>query len=206
MKTLLAIAYRSLVLSVAEATGRACSWLSGEWRPFVLWFGVVAVAISAVQYLMGNPVWEWRALARGILSGLPVSWWKILLAFILSVVLWLSWQARRRVVVEAFTDNASLGAEVKGLSTLLMVDLAKIRDLYSHVDEQRAIPTEFEVNAPFDTLIKVEDVSDFLQNAVNADYKISIPGGLELPLGALMAIAGRIVKGPRIIGSVYKDG
>ncbi len=173
----------------------------------MLWFGIFTIAVSTALYLAGNPAWAgWKNLAAGIFSRLPLTWWKILILFFATVVLWMAWRARKRVVVEAFTDNADVGTTVKGLSMLLMVNIAKMRDLYSHVDEQRAVPTAFEVNSPFDTLIKVEDVSDFLQGAVSAEYKAGTGTIFDLPVGVLMALTGRIMKGPRIIGSIYRDG
>jgi tetratricopeptide (TPR) repeat protein len=124
-------------------------------------------------------------------------------------LLWLifwAWQAHKRLVVEDFVDytDAQPGAGVKGLATLVVTRLGQLHDLYRTVDEQRAIRTSVSQNESIDANIEVEDVSEFLKDAVSIQSTLHL-GPLEIPAGALLSLFGRIVQGPRIIGSLHKD-
>jgi tetratricopeptide (TPR) repeat protein len=115
-------------------------------------------------------------------------------------------QARRRLVVEQFTNYAEdqLKADVQGLATLLVVRLGKLHELYRTVDEQRAIRTSVLESQAIDATIQVEDVSAFLRDAVSASSEMSF-GPLKIPVGILMSLFGRLVQGPRLIGSVHRN-
>ncbi len=95
-------------------------------------------------------------------------------------------------------------SDSRGLATLLVVRLAQQQELYRVVDEQRALSTEAKSNQAIDATIKVEDVSNFLTSAISAQSKFTL-GPVEIPVGTLMSIIGRLVQGPRILGSLHKD-
>jgi hypothetical protein len=85
-----------------------------------------------------------------------------------------------------------------------VVRLAQLQELYRVVDEQRALFTEAKSNQAIDATIKVEDVSNFLTSAISAQSKFSL-GPVEIPVGTLMSLFGRLVQRPRILGSLHKD-
>ena len=121
-------------------------------------------------------------------------WWSILALYtLLWLIVW-AWQARKRLVVEDFIDYVGdqPKPDARGLATFLVVRLGQLHNLYRSVDEQRAIPTSVLKNESIDATIKVEDVSEFLKNAVSVQSKLSL-GPLEIPLGTLMALIGRLV-------------
>jgi len=109
-------------------------------------------------------------------------------------------------VIEDFANyaGAQFDADVKGLATLLVVKLGQLHRLYRAVDERRAIPTSVAKNEAIDATIKVEDVGQFLKDAISSQSKLSL-GPIEIPIGILMSLLGHIVQGPRIIGSFHKD-
>ena len=115
-------------------------------------------------------------------------------------------QARRRLVVEQFTNYAEdqLKADVQGLATLLVVRLGKLHELFRTVDEQRAIRTAVSESEAIDATIQVEDVSAFLKDAVSTSSEMSL-GPIKIPIGILMSFIGRLVQGPRLIGSVHRN-
>jgi tetratricopeptide (TPR) repeat protein len=130
----------------------------------------------------------------------------ILGIFTLILLFWWIWKARKRLVIENFTDYTGdqPKSDARGLATLVVVRLAHLRELYQAVDEKRAIPTSVGVNQSVDATIKVDNVSEFLKDAVSAQSRLTL-GPLEIPVGTLFSLIGRIVQGPRIIGSLHKD-
>jgi tetratricopeptide (TPR) repeat protein len=193
------LAYRfRLIRYLAWHGSRLVGWLrrhllSGRW--WLLWLLLVeelgTVLALALSHHLG-----WVVL--GIVY-VFVGWVAQIFVLVLA-------QARKRVVVEQFTD--STGAEQKpdsrGLATLLVGELAEFRDLYSLVDE-RAIPTAVQKSRPLAATIKVEDVSDFLESPAMIEAKASV-GPVQVPIGALFAFLGRFVRGPRLFGGVHVEG
>jgi len=210
MSIVLLTEFRYIALWLACILGRFYHWLTSGWRPPVFWLAATALGVFLA---------EWLAVHFHQFNLKAGSWfqvWNILALYTLFAILWWAWRARKRVVVEEFLDytcNKSKSAgddqsksAVKGLATILVVRLAQLRELYRDVDEQRAIPVQsgVEGNQSTDATIKVEDVSEFLKDAVSAQSKFSL-GPLEIPVGTLMAFIGRLVQGPRIIGSLHKE-
>jgi tetratricopeptide (TPR) repeat protein len=172
---------------------------------FTLLYALRTLLSLLVQFLLNIFGWIVNQLY------LFLAWLKsqasiILGLYALVLLLGWVWKARKRVVIEEFVDYASKQPDtaVKGLATLLVVKLSHLRDLYRAVDEQRAISTSVSTNQSIDATIKVEDVSEFLKDAVSAQSKFSL-GALEIPVGTLLSLFGRIVQGPRILGSLHKE-
>lgn len=171
-------------------------WVS---PPFWL---VVIISVFAISDLFLGTVKTWSQLLSQLWSQL----WSILAIYTLLWLLWWALQARRSFVVEEFTNNAGdkFKADIQGLATLLVVRLGKLHELYRTVDEQRAIRTSVSESQAIDATIQVEDVSAFLRNAVSASSELSV-GPLKIPVGILMSLFGRLVQGPRLIGSVHRN-
>jgi tetratricopeptide (TPR) repeat protein len=147
--------------------------------------------------------------------------WSILAIYVLIVLAWLAVQARKRVVVEEFVDHTGeasgngeagkggkRGADVvrlRGVATLLVVELARLQGLYRVVDERRAIGTAVGEGRPLDATVKVEALSEILQSAVSVESKVSV-GPITIPIGTLMALLGRLVQGPQLTGALHADG
>jgi tetratricopeptide (TPR) repeat protein len=138
----------------------------------------------------------WKALA---LDGL-------LLAFVYGA------RSRRRIVVEPFTDHTGGLREdtegpcpTAGLASLLVGELARLRDLYQVVDHRKPLRTSIGETQAVGAAVRAEAVDELLQSAVSGESRISL-GPIAVPVGALMAIAGRWLQGPRIVGSVHLQG
>src|SRR6266446_1877247 len=133
--------------------------------------------------------------------------WSFLALYTLLWLLWWAWQARQRLVVEAFINytDKQPGKDVQGLATLLVVRLGQLHDLYRAVDEQRAISTSVLENESIDAALQVEDIDELLKDAVSSQSELSL-GPLKIPVGTLMSLIGRFVQGPRILGSLHNDG
>jgi len=188
-------------------------WLRTQWRPPIILLIATALIVCLPHYI--NHVYNakpetWNQwlyiLAIEWWNVLSVQWWNVLAVYTLIVLLWWAWRAKKRVVIEDFMDYTTNPSETdsRGLATLLVVKLAQLHELYRVVDEQRALSTEAKTNQPIDATLKVEDVSQFLTSAISAQSKFSL-GPLQIPVGTLMSLVGRLVQGPRILGSLHKD-
>jgi tetratricopeptide (TPR) repeat protein len=212
---------RWIALRFSRIVGLIRYRLMSGWIPPVFWLVATAIIVWLIGTLstfdksVFNP--GFRAWLRtlditsllNVLTGIGSKWSTILLVYTILLLFWWVWQAGRRVVVEEFVDYTNSSdnqtkSVARGLATLLVVRLGQLRDLYQTVDEQRAILTSVWVHQSIDATINVEDVSQFLQNAVSAQSEFSL-GVLKIPVGTLMSLIGRLVQGPRIIGSLHRD-
>ena len=166
---------------------------------------LIALAVWVADYLFSQtsiPILK-------VWNHAPGTWFNLLTVLAVYTLTWLAiWvaKARRRLVVEEFVNYAGKELEqaVAGMANLLTTKLAHLHDLYSVVDEQRAIPTAAWTSESLDATISVDDVEAFLKDAVTSQSKLSL-GPLEIPVGVLMSLVGRFVQGPRILGSLHKD-
>src|SRR5690242_8088387 len=213
MTTTMATIFRYITLQVFRTLGGMYYWLRNEWRPPIIWLVVTALIVCFPNYIghvnnaKAETWYQWLyILAIEWWNVLSVQWWNVLAVYTLLALLWWAWQARKRVVLEDFMDYTvnPPKSDSRGLATLLVVRLAQQQELYRVVDEQRALSTEAKSNQAIDATIKVEDVSNFLTSAISAQSKFTL-GPVEIPVGTLMSIIGRLVQGPRILGSLHKD-
>jgi tetratricopeptide (TPR) repeat protein len=203
MATTLATIFRYITLLIFRALGDIYYWLRNEWRPPLIGLIITALIVCLLNLASNAKAEPWYQEWWAVLSA---QWWTILAIYTLLMLIVWAWGARKRVVIEDFIDyttSPSKGAS-RGLATLLVVRLAQLQELYRVVDEQRALSTEAKSNQAIDATIKVEDVSNFLTSAISAQSKFSL-GPVEIPVGTLMSLFGRLVQGPRILGSLHKD-
>ncbi len=205
-------------LWLARLIGRILHYFNSEWRSLLFWLATTALVVWLAEHLRQFNLQGWNNLSLNallgeiwsqfytLLSGIWSQGLIILGLFTLILLFWWVWKARKRLVIENFTDYTGEQSkpDARGLATLVVVRLAHLRELYQAVDERRAIPTSVGVNQSVDATIKVEDVSEFLKDAVSAQSRLTL-GPLEIPVGTLFSLIGRIVQGPRIIGSLHKD-
>lgn len=213
MAITISIGLRYITLQACRTLGKLYYWLRTEWRPPFFWLLITTLVVCLPSYIdhvarAQARIWyQWLSiLVTAWGSALSAQWVTVLAVYTILLLFWWAWQAKKRVVIEDFTDYTlnPQKADVKGLATLLVVQLAHLQELYRVVDEQRALSTEAKSSQPIDATIKVEDVSQFLSNAVSSQSKFSL-GPLEIPVGTLLSLIGRLVQGPRILGSLHKN-
>ncbi len=183
MTTTISTGSRYITLHVSRTLGSIYYWLRTGWRPPVIWLIVTTLIVCLPNYInnvhKANPeTWyQWLyILAQEWWNVLYVQWWQVLGFYTILLLLWWTWKAKKRVVIEDFMDYTlnPPKSDSRGLATLLVVRLAQLQELYRVVDEQRALSTEAKSNQPIDATIKVEDVSEFLTNAISAQSKFSL--------------------------------
>lgn len=123
------------------------------------------------------------------------------------LLLWWIARSRQRLVIEAFEDSSKGTAVegVAGLSSLLAVEIATITELLGTVDSDDPIPAVPEQLAALDPAIEGTGMDALTQDSVSAESQFSL-GPFKIPIGTILGIVSRIVRGPRLIGHVHADG
>jgi tetratricopeptide (TPR) repeat protein len=184
--------------------------------PLGAWLAASAVALAGAQLLVNKTpdlgVWSWMGVGNPEIHVFSLT--GVLVAFAIVVsVRWLS-QARTRVVVDDFIDfTTNDGTAVSGLATLLATELSRLRLLYSSINETLAVPVAVGVHSALAPgrdaeagaflTVRADDLSDMLQGAVASEAKVQV-GPVGIPIGDIAAIFGRLLRGPRVVGSVHR--
>jgi tetratricopeptide (TPR) repeat protein len=204
---------RYCLLLAARALGALRRAILSSWR-----LPVVALACT----------WLVLAVLHDHRNGPPATPFNVVALFVLLALgRWL-WVARKRLVIGNFVDyRGDKPNPLPGLSTLLQVELARLYDLLQVVDDQRAVPEAVRgrQNPSFDeerelketesdrdlvndrpldvpAAIQVEDLTDVLDAAVSIEATITF-GPIQVPIGALANLLGRLARGPRLNGSIH---
>lgn len=114
------------------------------------------------------------------------------------------YQTRRRIIILDFknhTGDGQLKDVIEGLPVRLLDELSTITGYYRMSDE--AWPER--KGGVIEAVIFVPEVAEALKGAITPESKVSL-GPLTFPVGSIMAIFARIVQGPRVAGSVHKEG
>lgn len=187
--------------SVAWTGASVCGWLLSWLKSNAKWivllaFAVILVDFAAHRAVPEAPPWLGRVIGEAWQIGLMAA------AFLLWLI-YLAYQARRRLVIQAFADHTSdtsLKVSVEGIDGLLRNELARISDVYRIIDEARPRAYGF-IRIDAD----VQDVGVMLKEAAGPSASFPL-FGIQIPVNFPFALFGRLVRGPRITGSVEGQG
>ena len=204
-------------VELARLAGKFIGWIKGAGITLLLWLIAALVVAPLLFELLGVP------LDFNYFELTPAFWDAVGL---LATLAFLSWalRARRRLVVEEFADHLSPsaatpgdaaapreagGSRTAGLATLLTLALTRLADLHHGTDQPSVVSTHAESGGRKGKMV-LADISrdadpDFLRNAVSAESNVSL-GPLNIPVGLLVGLLGRFARGPRLVGSLHRDG
>ncbi|MFY0570027.1 tetratricopeptide repeat protein [Archangium lansingense] len=133
----------------------------------------------------------------------------LVLALLLTFLRW-AFRIRRRIVIEAFqnfTGDDRNKATVEGLSALMVEELARLADLYRTIDQGWPAPISGKSGGKnvIEVTATVEHIDEQLRGAVSSTSELNL-GPLKIPVGAILLPLSRLLKGPRLSGSVHLDG
>ncbi len=192
--------FRMVALPVAKGAGRLWAWFKGAWK----WIALLLVTVSLVDYVTLktagksplNSLLDIHLTEHGHVGFLAA-------AFLLWLI-YLAYQGRNRLVIQPFetnTEDDDLKKHVKGIRAQLRNDLARLGDLYRVIDEASPRPS----GSVVEVTVEVQDVGEILKESAGTT-PIKIFGGVELPTDFLFSLVSRLVKGPRITGSLLGGG
>src|SRR5262249_49770637 len=121
-----------------------------------------------------------------------------------------AYQARWRITILAFTNYAGddYKSYVEGLSARLLNELQRLSDLYKVIDDANPTstqPASGDRTALIGVTASVEDVGNALRGAITTETKVKL-WFFEVPVGAVVAAFARFVQGPRLTGSLHREG
>ena len=214
---------RSLQRQTWRLIGRVQRYFASGWTPVIGWFVAVVIVLEFVPLILERVIHGlqdlgvWHELGAkkipdvGQWFSLPV----LFGVFIGGLVVHTLVRARSRVVVDQFVDYTQDDATaVKGLATLLVAELSSLNELYRDVNDQLSVPLAVGAEqrggfargkeAGAFLTVRADNLSDLLEGTVAAEVKVQM-GGVMIPVGSVLALLGRLVRGPRVLGSVHRS-
>jgi tetratricopeptide (TPR) repeat protein len=222
IRSLLSMRFRSARRFSARLLGKVQRRISTGWIPVVLWMAAVFLALTLLPVLVQlcidglADLGFWSFL--GVESTPHVGDWfslpALLAVFAAGLLLRALVRARSRVVVQQFVDYTQGDATaVQGMATLLVAELSRLRQLYRVVNDDLSVPLAVGVerrggfgrgkDAGSFLTVQAEEVTDVLSSAVASEAKAEV-GPVMIPIGAVLAALGRLMRGPRVVGSVHR--
>jgi tetratricopeptide (TPR) repeat protein len=188
--------WRRIRLVAWKAVGAMHRWIGGR-RQLIL--GLVGLCAAVI-----------------LATGVSLTHRFVVAGAVLCVGLLLA-RGRKSVIVEPFADHVQMDDRtVKGLSTLLIVELDRLR---REINTDAEIPAAVRLDkrggfglgrerqqqgARFLTA-SADGLTHALDDAVAREAQIEL-GVLKLPIGAILSTANRLMSGERVIGSVHRAG
>ena len=197
----------SLRRRITRGSGRFASTLAAVSLVLLLLPALLNLALGLVP----DSVWE--ALQAG--DGSIGRMWSVqnaLIAWAAVMALWWVIKGRRRIVVE---EIAVVGGDDERMAGRLLDELSRIRALYDGVNESDSSPLSVGVKAMEDLRpgvelgqflsVSADDLGATLDDVVATKATIPIIG-IQLPIGTLASIFGRLARGPRLRGTLDHTG
>lgn len=172
---------------------RAWDWLTARWVGIILLSILTLWAVLMIYEALEKPT-EWNDIPIKVLG----------LAILAVLLMYAVYRARRRIVIVEFadyTEDAALKGCGRGLASRVRNELASITTLYRTIDE--AMPPQR--GQIVRVTVGVEDVLDSLKDVIGPDSSTEV-GFFKIPFGALVRGIGWLVRGPRLTGSLHRDG
>ena len=160
----------------------------------------VAVVVVVILW-QGPPIYK-------RVTGHTVSWEAVAVLLALAGLVTLMVRSRRRTVFQDFPDCTTAGAShvVPGLGAYLANEVDRLGALYRTVQrEGQEAKSPGRPGKPIEPTIELDDTAEFLKDAVSPDAKLSF-GPVSIPLGSILGLVARLMKGPQITGSLHREG
>lgn len=132
----------------------------------------------------------------------------VLAVWALGLIIFWVIKARRTLVIGQFDDLTEGKASINpnGFGVLLLQRISDLSDLFSQYAQGRgAIPTVPQALEPVNASIQTETISQFIESAVTTESNVSL-GPFKIPLGFMLGIIGKMVRGPRVTGQIHLVG
>ncbi len=175
----------------------------------LLWALCLRVARSLVFQIVLVVVIVWQGpIVYKQVTGHTTSWVVIAVLLALAGFVMLAVRSRGRTVFQDFPDCTTPDAKgaVPGLGAYLANEVDRLGALYRAVKhQQQAEKGAGRIDDPIQPTAELDDTAEFLQNAVSPDAKLSF-GPVSIPVGSILGLVARLMKGPQITGSLHCEG
>jgi tetratricopeptide (TPR) repeat protein len=188
------LTFRYLAWWVCRMFGWLWRWLRTNWIGLLLTSVAVIILLWLLEALLGqikNPV---KFLDAQVLQ--------VLAAVAIIILLIAGYRSSKRIVITDFADYTQgdgAGKTFLGLASYLNDRLAYRVGVYRTIDEALPHHSKGIIHAT----INVSDVGVLLKNAISSDDKIKI-GLIEIPVGSMADLVGKLFQGPQLTGSLHK--
>jgi tetratricopeptide (TPR) repeat protein len=181
-------------------TRRLLSWLWMPIRRLARW------PVTWVVFV-GAALWEGPPLYKK-LTGHTTHWEVVGILLVAAGFVWLMMRSRRRTVFQDFPNctGPDVSGTVPGLGAYLANEVDRLGALYRTVrrehQDAKGPAHPGEAIAP---ALELDDTAEFLKDAVSPDAKVSF-GGVNIPIGSILGLVARLLRGPQITGSLHREG
>jgi tetratricopeptide (TPR) repeat protein len=195
--SVLGLRFRFATLRLARGAGRLVSTMTAGSSRMIVPLSCAVLGLWLIDRLVDTKAVSWA---------LTLALYALITYVALALIAW-GRNVRRLTTFEEFMDETGrdLGAFAKALSVRVPIEYKRIQRLH-RLEETESIAWKVrdERYRSLRATVKAEDVSTFLQSAVTADSAIGI-GFVRIPVQAISNFLGRIVRGPRITGTLLND-
>jgi len=208
----------------AYRTGKAVPWLAcpvlasryAHWwlthKISFLWTAFLRAARSPLTLAVVVLIilWQGPSIYKRI-TGHTTSWEAVAVLLALAGFMALIIRSRRRTVFQDFPDCTEPGKSdksdvVPGLGAYLANEVDRLGALYRTVRrEYQESKGPGRPGEPIRPAIELDDTAEFLKDAVSPDATLSF-GPVNIPVGTILGLVARLMKGPQITGSLHREG
>jgi tetratricopeptide (TPR) repeat protein len=152
-------------------------------------------------------LWQGPAIYHGV-TGRSISWEVLAGLLAMAGFVTLLVRGRRRTVFQDFRDCTSheAGGPVPGLGAYLANEVDSLGALYRRVQRERQVTKGNErLDDAIQPVVELDGTAEFLKDAVSPDAQLSL-GPVSIPLGSILGLVARLMKGPQITGSLHLEG
>lgn len=210
---------RVVALMLFRALGELLDWLRRPLPKLLLSVGAVTAALAAAGWAAGVnwPLLVARsapvarrlaALDAGTASvGRWLTAWNVLSIWAFLLVGWSIWRARRQLVIGRFEDfsEKTAGLSSAGFGALVATQLASLNALFRDFDAGQQFQATRGALTGLNAAFLADGAADSLDTAVSSEASFAL-GPIKLPVGVVVGLIGRLVRGPTLTGHIHRDG
>jgi tetratricopeptide (TPR) repeat protein len=136
-----------------------------------------------------------------------LTWTNLLSVWAVGFLIWTILRARRQLVIGRFDDftDKKAGLDVSGFGVLFATHLSGLNELFRETEPGQAFQSIPDRLKAVDALFQSGEEGTTLDKAVSSESSFAL-GPLKLPVGFVMGLVGRLVRGPQITGQIVRDG
>lgn len=185
--------FRSLAWRISRSAGVVYRRMASR----AAWLFLLFAGALLIRGWYGFGGWNWaKAYSEYSVA--------VLVSVLFLAVLFGMYRARRRIIIQPFLDFTVSGKDEgqgEAIASRLRTEMAAITGLYKVIDEMSSPGMK---SVP-EATVTVEDVGEVLKEAIGPDSKIQFRS-LQIPLRAIVGPFAWLARGPRLTGSLHKDG